>query len=55
MDRSGNEFQFEVQLGHEELASLHTGLFEAGVRVLFFGEDEGTLEDVFLQVTKGGL
>lgn len=55
VDRSGNEFQFEVQLGHEDLAALHTGLFEAGVRVLFFGEDEGTLEDVFLQVTKGGL
>jgi len=55
IDRSGNEFQFEANLGHAELAGLHERLFKAGVRVLFFQEEEGTLEDVFLQVTKGGI
>jgi len=55
IDRSGNEFQFETDLGHTELAALHEKLFQAGARVLFFQEEEGTLEDVFLQVTKGGI
>jgi ABC-2 type transport system ATP-binding protein len=53
--RSGNEFQFETNLGRAELASLHDQLFQAGARVLFFQEEEGTLEDVFLHVTKGGI
>lgn len=55
VDRSGNEFQFETNLGHAELAALHEALFRANVKVLFFQEEEGTLEDVFLQVTKGGI
>jgi len=55
VDRSGNEFQFETNLGHAELAELHNQLFQAGTRVLFFQEEEGTLEDVFLQVTKGDI
>jgi len=55
VDRSGNEFQFETNLGQTELAALHEALFRANVKVLFFQEEEGTLEDVFLQVTKGGI
>ena len=55
VDRSGNEFQFETNLGHIELATLHQNLFQAGARVLFFQEDESSLEDVFLHVTKGGI
>lgn len=55
IDRSGNEFQFETNLGHDELAALHEALYKSGVRVLFFQEEEGTLEDVFLHVTKGGI
>jgi len=55
VDRSGNEFQFETNLGREDLAVLHEVLFQKGVKVLFFEEDKGTLEDVFLHVTKGGI
>ncbi len=55
IDRSGNEFQFEANLGPSELAALHDALYQAGVRILFFQEEEGTLEDVFLHVTKGGI
>ena len=55
IDRSGNEFEFQTNLGHTDLAGLHEKLFKAGVRILFFQEEEGTLEDVFLQVTKGGI
>jgi ABC-2 type transport system ATP-binding protein len=55
IEQSGNEFQFEAKLGQEELANLHSRLFQQGVRVLWFQEDVGTLEDVFLHVTKGGI
>ncbi len=55
VDRSGTEFQMEAKLGRIELAELHEKLVTAGVRILFFEEDKGTLEDVFLQVTKGGI
>ena len=53
IDRSGNEFQMQTKLGREQLADLHTKLVQAGVRVLFFEEEEGSLEDLFLSVTKG--
>jgi ABC-2 type transport system ATP-binding protein len=55
VDRSGTEFQMEAKLGRTELAELHEKLVAAGVKILFFEEDRGTLEDVFLQVTKGGI
>ncbi len=55
VDRSGNEFQLESTLGVEQLADLHAQLVNAGVKVLFLEQDEGTLEDIFLHVTKGGL
>lgn len=55
VDRSGTEFQMEAKLGRIELAELHEKLVTAGVKILFFEEDKGTLEDVFLQVTKGGI
>lgn len=55
VDRSGNEFQMEATLGRAELASLLNELVRAGVKVLFFGEEKETLEDVFLHVTKGGI
>ncbi|MCP4644552.1 MAG: ABC transporter ATP-binding protein, partial [bacterium] len=55
VERSGNEFHIESILGRNELADLLGLLMKSGVKVLFFEEDEGTLEDVFLHVTKGGL
>ena len=55
IDRSGNEFHMESNLPQEELAKLLGELVAKGVKVLFFAEDEGTLEDVFLRVTKGGI
>ena len=55
VDRSGNEFQMESNLGRTEVAELHSRLVAAGVKVLFFEEHRGTLEDVFLHVTDGRL
>jgi ABC-2 type transport system ATP-binding protein len=55
LERSGNEFQFETTLTAEQLSDLLGGFIQEGVRVLFFSEHEGTLEDVFLHVTKGGV
>ena len=55
VDRSGNEFQMESTLDGAGLASLLTELVEEGVKVMSFAEHEGTLEDVFLHVTKGGI
>jgi len=55
IDRSGNEFQMESNLGRFELAELHSTLVRKGVNMLFFEEQEGTLEDVFLQITNGQL
>ncbi len=55
VDRSGNEFQMESTLGSAELTQLLRTLIERGVHVLFFSEEKGTLEDVFLSVTQGGL
>ena len=55
VEQSGNEFQFEANTGLAELAALHDKLFQSGVKILFFHEDEGTLEDVFMRLTKGGI
>jgi ABC-2 type transport system ATP-binding protein len=55
IDQSGNEFQMEATLDREAMSALLTNLVKEGVKVLHFGEHEGTLEDVFLTVTKGGL
>jgi ABC-2 type transport system ATP-binding protein len=55
IDHSGNEFQMESTLSSEGLAGLLAELITGGVKVVFFSEEEGTLEDVFLQVTKGGI
>ncbi len=55
VSQSGNEFHMETNLGRQELAELHSKLTAEGVKVLFFQEERGTLEDVFLHVTKGGL
>ncbi|MDZ4861457.1 MAG: ABC transporter ATP-binding protein [Candidatus Hydrogenedentes bacterium] len=55
LERSGSEFHFVSMLDRVALADLNTNLVNAGVKVLSFTQEEGTLEDVFLQVTKGGL
>ena len=55
VERSGNEFHIDSSLGHVELAGLLTQLVSAGVQVLYFEQEGGTLEDVFLHVTKGGI
>ena len=55
LERSGSEFNFVSQLDRVALAGLNTALVTGGVKVLSFSQHEGTLEDVFLQVTKGGL
>jgi ABC-2 type transport system ATP-binding protein len=53
VERSGGEFHMESNLGREDLAELLAKLFSAGVKVVFFEEQKGTLEDVFMQVTNG--
>lgn len=55
VERAGNEFQVQAQLKQDDVANLHKRLVEDGVRVLYFEQDEGSLEDVFLSVTKGGI
>jgi ABC-2 type transport system ATP-binding protein len=55
VERSGGDFEIETDLPYERLPDLLGALVRGGVRVLFFREQEGTLEDVFMQVTKGGI
>ncbi len=55
LERSGSEFHFVSQLDRIALANLNTALVTGGAKVLSFSQEEGTLEDVFLHVTKGGL
>ena len=55
IERSGHEFQMQSKLGRAELAELLNRLVREGVKVLFFEEDKGSLEDVFLSVTEGGV
>lgn len=53
VERSGTEFHIESDLGPPDLSELLARLCSSGVKVLFFEEQKGTLEDVFMQVTKG--
>ena len=55
LERAGDVFQMQSRLGRAELAGLHGRLLDRGVKLLFFEQDKGTLEDVFLSVTKGGI
>jgi ABC-2 type transport system ATP-binding protein len=55
LEQSGREFHMEVDLDQSGIADLHGELVQGGVRVLFFEAEDGTLEDLFLQITKGGL
>ena len=55
LERAGDEFQMQSRLGRAELAALHGRLVTEGVQLLFFEQDKGSLEDVFLSVTKGGI
>lgn len=55
IESSGREFQFETNLPYDSLADLHQNLMGVGAKIVFFEEVKGTLEDVFLKVTKGGL
>jgi ABC-2 type transport system ATP-binding protein len=55
IQRSGNELQFQTRLPREQLAGVLQTLMKSGVTVLFFEEEKGSLEDVFLHLTKGGL
>jgi ABC-2 type transport system ATP-binding protein len=53
VSRSGMEFRMESTRERSELADFLSGLIAVGVKVLFFHEEKGTLEDVFLHVTDG--
>ncbi len=53
VQQSGTEFRVEAGLERPGLSDLLSTLFRAGVKILFFEEQKGTLEDVFLRVTDG--
>jgi ABC-2 type transport system ATP-binding protein len=55
VDRSGNQFQLETNLANPDLAKLLSRLVTGGVEVLSFAEEKETLEEVFMEVTKGGI
>jgi hypothetical protein len=55
LERAGNEFQMQARITLEDMAELHSRLVREGVKVLSFEQDRGSLEDVFLSVTKGGI
>ncbi len=55
LERTGDEFRMQSRLGRAEVAALHGRLVTEGVKLLFFEQDKGSLEDVFLSVTKGGI
>ena len=55
VEQSGDEFQMQSRLGRTELAALHERLMKEGAKLLFFEQDKGSLEDVFLKVTRGGI
>jgi len=55
VERSGKEFHIEAAIAPESLAALHRRLLESGVEVLFLEQRQATLEDFFLEITKGGV
>ena len=54
-ERSGGDFHVRTNMGREEMAELHARIVRDGAKLLFFGEEQGSLEDLFLTVTKGGV
>lgn len=54
VEREGNLFRIQSSLDRDGIANLVAALVQRGVKVLFVKEDQGSLEDVFLTVTKGG-
>jgi len=54
IERDGNQFRLQSNLSRDGIADLHTALVREGVKIVFLHEDQGSLEDVFLSVTKGG-
>ncbi len=55
IERDGGDFEVETDMPYDQIPDVLTKLVQAGARVLVFREQEGTLEDVFMQVTKGGI
>ena len=54
IERDGHTFRLQSNLDREGIAGLHKALMQRGVPIVFLEEDQGSLEDVFLSVTKGG-
>lgn len=54
IERDENVFNLQSNLDRAGIVALHTQLVQRGIPVLFLEEDQGSLEDVFLSVTKGG-
>ncbi len=54
IERNENVFNLQSNLDRAGIVALNTQLVQRGIPVLFLEEDQGSLEDVFLSVTKGG-
>jgi ABC-2 type transport system ATP-binding protein len=52
-DLAANSLRFAFSGGDEELSRLLASLVEQGVPLISFSEQDGNLEDLFLQVTRG--
>lgn len=55
VERTGDDFLVETQHTRREFGAILQQLLQKGVHVIGFYEKEGTLEEVFLHVTKGGI
>jgi ABC-2 type transport system ATP-binding protein len=53
LNAAGGEYKFEFVGNDEELAGLHRMLILENVPLLWFGEVEADLEEVFMKITKG--
>lgn len=55
VEHRNGEFRFEADFDNAKLSELLNKIVGAGIKVVFFGEEKETLEDVFMQITKGKL
>ncbi len=55
VERTGDEFLIETTYARTRFGEILQALIDRKVHVIGFSEKEGSLEEVFLHVTKGGV
>ena len=55
IEREGDLFRIQSNLDRQGISALLVKLIQRDVKIVYFKEDQGSLEDVFLSVTKGGI